>query len=150
MSAPRVSRILETCLYGPDLDALERFYVNLFGLEPVQRTDGRNVALACGDSVLILFDPSVSAAGGGAFPRHGTSGAGHVAFAVPVSEMAAWKDRLREKGVEIETEWRWPDGQVSVYFRDPAGNSVELAPPTLWRREDKDRTAEDAEEAEEC
>ena len=26
----------------------------------------------------------------------------------------------------------WPEGGRSIYFRDPAGNSLELAPPTLW------------------
>jgi catechol 2,3-dioxygenase-like lactoylglutathione lyase family enzyme len=31
----RVERLLETAIYGPDLEALERFYVELFGLEPV-------------------------------------------------------------------------------------------------------------------
>ena len=134
MTEPRVSHVLETCVYGPDLAALERFYVDVIGLKPVARTEGRNVALECGQSVLILFDPAVSGAPGGSFPKHGTTGPGHVAFAVPADELPAWRSRLRAKGVAIETEWTWPDGQVSVYFRDPAGNSVELAPPTLWRR----------------
>ena len=26
----------------------------------------------------------------------------------------------------------WDEGGRSIYFRDPAGNVVELAPPTLW------------------
>jgi catechol 2,3-dioxygenase-like lactoylglutathione lyase family enzyme len=134
VSGLRVSHILETVLYGPDLDALERFYVDVIGLAPVQRTAGRNVALACGESVLILFDPEVSGAPGGTFPRHGTTGPGHVAFAVPPGELPRWKERLGAAGVAVEVEWTWPDGQVSVYFRDPAGNSVELAPPALWPR----------------
>ena len=133
MTALRVSRVLETCLYGSDLEALERFYVDVIGLTPVQRTAGRNVALACGEGVVILFDPAVSGTSVGGFPAHGSQGPGHVAFAVPVEELDAWKRRLEEHAVSIETEWRWPDGQVSLYFRDPAGNSVELAPPTLWR-----------------
>jgi catechol 2,3-dioxygenase-like lactoylglutathione lyase family enzyme len=131
---PRVSHVLETCLYGPDLAALERFYVEVMGLSPIARTEGRNVALECGDAVVILFDPSVSGAPGGMFPRHGTQGPGHVAFAVPLDDLPRWREHLDANGVPIETEWRWPDGQLSVYFRDPAGNSVELAPPTLWQR----------------
>jgi hypothetical protein len=35
-------------------------------------------------------------------------------------------------GVEVEREIGWPDGSRSLYVRDPAGNSVELAPPSLW------------------
>ena len=26
----------------------------------------------------------------------------------------------------------WPNGARSLYFRDPAGNSVEIAEPRLW------------------
>jgi hypothetical protein len=33
---------------------------------------------------------------------------------------------------EVEREVGWPDGSSSLYVCDPAGNSVELAPPSLW------------------
>jgi catechol 2,3-dioxygenase-like lactoylglutathione lyase family enzyme len=39
---------------------------------------------------------------------------------------------LRKAGVSIEREVDWDEGGRSIYFRDPAGNVVELAPPTLW------------------
>ena len=32
----------------------------------------------------------------------------------------------------IEKEMEWPRGGRSLYFRDPAGNSVELITPGLW------------------
>ena len=48
------------------------------------------------------------------------------------SEAPAWRAWLREQGVEIEREVGWPGGGLSLYFRDPAGNSLELATPTLW------------------
>jgi catechol 2,3-dioxygenase-like lactoylglutathione lyase family enzyme len=35
-------------------------------------------------------------------------------------------------GIEIEADFRWPNGARSLYFRDPAGNSVELADPAIW------------------
>jgi catechol 2,3-dioxygenase-like lactoylglutathione lyase family enzyme len=35
-------------------------------------------------------------------------------------------------GISIEAEIRWPRGGASVYVRDPAGNSVELAPARIW------------------
>jgi len=128
----RVNRLLETAIYGPDLDALEQFYVELLGLEPVARTPGRNVVLRCGAAALILFNPAASGTPGGPFPPHDGPGRGHIAFAVPLGEFAAWRARLVAAGVEIEREVEWPDGHRSVYFRDPAGNSVEIAPPTLW------------------
>jgi catechol 2,3-dioxygenase-like lactoylglutathione lyase family enzyme len=128
----RAERLLEAAIYGPDLDTLERFYVELLGLEPIARTPGRNVVLRCGAAALILFDPAASGTPGGPFPPHEGPGRGHIAFAVPLGEFDAWRGRLAAAGVVIEREVEWPDGHRSVYFRDPAGNSVELAPPTLW------------------
>jgi catechol 2,3-dioxygenase-like lactoylglutathione lyase family enzyme len=34
--------------------------------------------------------------------------------------------------VAMEDEVAWPAGGKSVYFRDPAGNSVELVTPGVW------------------
>jgi catechol 2,3-dioxygenase-like lactoylglutathione lyase family enzyme len=34
--------------------------------------------------------------------------------------------------VEIEREITWPLGGRSVYFRDPAGNSVEFVEGEIW------------------
>ena len=38
----------------------------------------------------------------------------------------------KSAGVDIETEVEWPGGGRSIYVRDPAGNSVELASSTIW------------------
>ena len=35
-------------------------------------------------------------------------------------------------GVEIEVDYLWPGGGRSIYFRDPAGNSLEFAEPSIW------------------
>jgi len=34
--------------------------------------------------------------------------------------------------VPIESELSWPQGGQSLYVRDPAGNSVELATRSTW------------------
>jgi catechol 2,3-dioxygenase-like lactoylglutathione lyase family enzyme len=65
-------------------------------------------------------------------PGHGTAGAGHLAFAVEADDLPAWREHLKKCRVPIESEVDWPSGGRSIYFRDPAGNSLELAPPTLW------------------
>jgi catechol 2,3-dioxygenase-like lactoylglutathione lyase family enzyme len=65
-------------------------------------------------------------------PRHGSTGPGHVAFSVHASELDAWIDQLEGRGVEIEARVNWPGGGRSIYFRDPAGNSLELATPQIW------------------
>jgi hypothetical protein len=36
------------------------------------------------------------------------------------------------KAIAIEKEVEWPRRGVSLYFRDPAGNLVELVTPGFW------------------
>ena len=131
-AAPRALGLLETAVYGPDLYAMERFYTEVMGLEVVTRTAGRNVVLRCGHAAVILFDPSASLRSGGTFPPHGAPGFGHLAFVADEDELPAWRARFEAAGVKVESEVAWPQGGRSLYVRDPAGNSVELAPPTLW------------------
>jgi len=66
-------------------------------------------------------------------PLHGARGPGHLAFRAPKRELPAWRRRLSEAGVPIESEVVWPNGARSIYFRDPAGNSLELATPDMWK-----------------
>jgi catechol 2,3-dioxygenase-like lactoylglutathione lyase family enzyme len=132
-----VGGVLETCLYAADLAAAEAFYTTVLGLEVHARADGRHVFFRCGAGMLLVFDPGRTATeqthvGGRPVPVHGARGAGHVAFAVPAAELDAWRARLRELGVATESEVEWPRGGVSLYLRDPAGNSVELASPAIW------------------
>lgn len=126
-----VRGLLECAIYGPDLQALERFYVDLFRLPVIARAGDRLVALRCGQGALLLFNPDVSRHPG-PIPEHGVTGQGHIAFVIDHDEREAWKRRLADFGVPIEREVEWQEGGTSIYFRDPAGNSVELAPPTIW------------------
>lgn len=128
---PAVRGLLEFAVYGPDIAALERFYCDIIGLEVILRAADRLIALRCGHSTLLLFDPEVTR-DDGAVPGHGADGAGHVAFVIEDGDRDAWRTHLERHGVSIEREMAWDEGGVSIYVRDPAGNSVELAPPTLW------------------
>ena len=65
-------------------------------------------------------------------PAHGSHGPGHFALGIAREDLDAWRDRLIEHGVAIEHEEDWPLGGHSLYFRDPAGNSVELITPGVW------------------
>lgn len=134
----RPLEILETCLYAEDLDASSRFYEEVLGLSPFSRVEGRHTFFRCGARVLLLFDPSRTSQSGGEVPPHGARGPGHVAFGVPEAELAAWRTRLDELGIGIEAEVEWPGGGRSLYLRDPAGNSVELVSPRIWRIEEED------------
>jgi catechol 2,3-dioxygenase-like lactoylglutathione lyase family enzyme len=131
------SRVLESCLYADDLVAAEAFYADVIGLEPFARAAGRHVFFRCGPGVFLVFAPAVTssapgAVGGVPVPAHGAVGPGHVAFAVDEDALDAWRARLAAAGVPIEAEIAWPRGGRSLYVRDPAGNSVELASPRIW------------------
>jgi catechol 2,3-dioxygenase-like lactoylglutathione lyase family enzyme len=127
----QVQHILETCLYVDDLTRAEQFYHDVLGLVVESRHEGRHVFFHCGQQMLLLFNPLESRAGDH-FPPHGSFGAGHVAFAVHEAQLPVWVNRLTEHAVLIEKVIDWPSGGRSVYFRDPAGNSVELATPRIW------------------
>ncbi len=127
----RASRIFETVLSAEDLAAAERFYREALGLEVIGRSN-LMVVFRCGTGVLLIFDPHKSSAPGRDVPPHGTTGAGHVAFAAKPEDLPAWREQLRRAGVPIESEVDWDEGGRSIYFRDPADNVVELAPPTIW------------------
>ncbi len=127
-----VDGVLETCLYARDLEAAQRFYSKVIGLEIHSPNNGRDVFFRCGNGMLLIFDPRRTQMEGSATPSHGAMGAGHVAFAVREEVLDVWRERLLEHRVEIETETLWPGGGKSIYFRDPAGNSVELATPQIW------------------
>lgn len=124
-------RIFETVLYSTDLAAMERFYDEVMGLELISRSE-LVVSFRCDGSVLLIFDPIMSQPEGRDVPSHGMTGEGHIAFAANEDELANWQQRLANAGVEIEQIVDWKQGGRSIYFRDPAGHSVELAPPTLW------------------
>ncbi|HRV93015.1 MAG TPA: VOC family protein [Anaerolineae bacterium] len=128
----KVDRILETCLYVDDLNAAEKFYRRILGVESFSRVNNRHVFFRCGESMLLLFNPLETAKSSGDVPTHGAHGPGHVAFAIAPNQIDLCRRQLQENGIAIETEITWPSGGRSIYFRDPAGNSVELATAQVW------------------
>ncbi|MCF3643170.1 glyoxalase/bleomycin resistance/extradiol dioxygenase family protein, partial [Rhizobium sp. TRM95111] len=65
-------------------------------------------------------------------PPHGADGPGHACFRVPAAALDDIAAGLKTAGVTVEADFRWPNGARSIYFRDPAGNSLECAEPGLW------------------
>jgi catechol 2,3-dioxygenase-like lactoylglutathione lyase family enzyme len=133
MQAPKA--ILETVIYADDLDAAERFYHDVFGLEIVRKLAGQFVFFRCGQQMLLIFDPEKSCIADTAnpIPRHGTTGSGHFCFRVDSkTEVDRWRDHFLSLGIEVEHYQRWNNGSYSVYISDPSGNSVEVGEAGLW------------------
>ncbi|WP_119840603.1 VOC family protein [Pseudooceanicola algae] len=133
---PAPAGVLEAALYAEDLDAAEAFYGTILGLEKLTRVADRHVFFRVGQTVLLIFNPERTAEPGGnpdmPVPPHGATGPGHLCLAASATEIQAWIDILTLSNIPIEADFHWPNGARSVYFRDPAGNSVEFAEPRLW------------------
>ena len=128
----KLSRLLETALYAPNLDEAAAFYAKLLDRKPHREDVGRYSFFKLDEAMLLLFNPEATSVDNQGIPPHGTRGPGHLCFQIEEEQTGAWKSRLLELGISIEVEHTWPNGAKSLYFRDPAGNSVELAPWKIW------------------
>ena len=81
--------------------------------------------------MLLVFRPE-STLKGDHLPAHGAGAPGTSRWGSPPQDLDDWRSHLERRGVSIEHEESWPRGGHSLYFRDPAGNSVELITPGLW------------------
>lgn len=115
-----ISGFCEVTLESRDLDALEAFYAGTLGLDVIDRADDR-IWLAVGPRARLgLWSP-------GEKEFHDRGGR-HVHFALSVAPGALdpLAERLRARGREARGPVEHDGGDRSLYFRDPAGNLVEL------------------------
>ncbi|WP_207102074.1 VOC family protein [Paracoccus shandongensis] len=135
---PFVLGTLESALYAEDLDAATGFWRDVMGLTPFQTVPGRHVFFRVNASqVLLVFNPSATEQPPRPdarlpVPPHGARGPGHFCLAVAPDQLDAWRAHLTARGIAIEADFHWPNGARSIYLRDPAGNSIELADPAIW------------------
>jgi catechol-2,3-dioxygenase len=128
---PRVSGILETSLYVENAARSAEFYQRVFGFEPLEpgeppNAETRLCAMRAGDrNVLLLFKRGYT-------KDTDASGAIHVAFGIPRSELAAWEIWLAQQGIVIESRKTWKYGGEALYFRDPDGHLLEVTTPGVW------------------
>lgn len=125
--------VLETTLYhdGGGREAVERFYGGLLGLPAVAGWDD-GVAFRVGTGVLLLFDRDRLAGRTEPIADHGASGPGHACLRAAAGEYERWREHLVAAGVEIVHDSDWGGGGRSFYFKDPAGNLLEIADRDIW------------------
>ncbi|MDA7430740.1 VOC family protein [Primorskyibacter aestuariivivens] len=135
-STPAITGLLEAALYARDLEAAERFYHGLLGMEIVIHVAPRHIFFRAGNAILLVFNPEETVKPPGnpdmPVPPHGAHGPGHVCFEATRAQIVEWRGIFRRADVAIEAEFDWPNGARSLYVRDPAGNSVEFAERRLW------------------
>jgi catechol 2,3-dioxygenase-like lactoylglutathione lyase family enzyme len=125
--------VLETALYHDRAERgeIERFYGDVLGLPAVAAwQDG--VAYRVGAGVLLLFDRDRLAGRSGPIADHGTAGPGHACLRAAGGAYERWRERLADAGVEIVHDATWGDAGCSFYFKDPAGNLLEIADADIW------------------
>src|SRR5215470_9111179 len=118
----------EIALRVADLDAMQRFYQEVVGLELLRRFDHAaffRIADGYGGhtQVLALFDRS-DQSGYRGLDRERTT-VDHLAFEIDRADYEAEKARLERLGVPVTTaEHAWVRWR-SLYVDDPEGNTVE-------------------------
>jgi catechol-2,3-dioxygenase len=119
----------EIALRVRDLDAMQKFYEDVIGLQLLRRFPNSaffKIAEGHGGhtQVLALFDRASESKNQA--PEPPSSSLDHVAFEISLADFAGEMARLKSLGVEVETaEHAWVHWR-SLYVTDPEGNSVEL------------------------
>jgi catechol-2,3-dioxygenase len=103
-----------------DLDTLERFYREIFGLRVLAREEDR-IWLAAGERARLgLWLPGPK--------EYGDEGGRHVhyAFSAPPGGLERLAERLRAAAHEFRGPVEHDGGDRSLYVEDPEGNVVEV------------------------
>jgi catechol-2,3-dioxygenase len=117
----------EIALSVNDLDAMQRFYGGVVGLELMARSETSaffRIAQGYGGhtQVLALFVRPLR-------PERGSPGKttlDHLAFEIALADFGSEKQRLEQLGLRVETaEHAWVHWR-SLYVTDPEGNRVEF------------------------
>jgi catechol 2,3-dioxygenase-like lactoylglutathione lyase family enzyme len=132
----KINGIVETALSVEDVARSAEFYERLFGLRRLAG-DSRFCAFAIpGNAVLLLFKKGGTLnpvpTPGGMIPAHDGSGRMHFAFKISADSVEACERELAAQGISIESTVHWPEGGLSLYFRDPDEHLVELITPGCW------------------
>ena len=127
---PPLNGLLEVAIYVDDMARSVEFYRRALDFEAIYEGDRLWALGVAGRQVLLICLRTASAD----LPviAHDAEGRQHVAFAVSMTDLDAWNERLETLGVPIEQIRDWPRGGRSLYFRDPDGHLIELATPGVW------------------
>jgi catechol 2,3-dioxygenase-like lactoylglutathione lyase family enzyme len=118
-SRPPLLGIRHVALFMRDLEAAERFWVDVMGYEVEWRPDADNVYLRGGKDNLAMHRTAVQ-------PDAGR--VDHVGLAVPdPTDVDAWAAHLEKNGVALKAQPKTHrDGSRSLYFHAPDGLLIQI------------------------
>ena len=131
----KINKVVETCIYSSDLESMKKFYVEIIGLSVIQEERDKLIFLKAGKSMLLIFDPLRTSINNERLPTHGAMtppSSIHFAMEIEEQEYQRCKEHLGRNGIAIQKEVNWDGKSKSLYFRDPAGNLVELITSGGW------------------
>jgi len=111
-------------LFVPELEACERFWVDVMGYQVEWKPDGDNVYLSSGSDNLAMHrkkDATTSS-------TSTSERLDHIGLAVLSPDLVdAWAEHLVGEGVTLhQAPKTHRDGARSLYFRDPGGTLVQI------------------------
>ncbi|MBM7059803.1 VOC family protein [Pseudomonas sp. UL073] len=115
----RLNGLRHLALLVPNLEACERFYTEVLGMQVLNRANEDLVYLTCGNDNLSLGRAFVESSGVPVVDHYG--------FVVDsVDELHAWYAYLSERGVTLlDRPFAHGDGAWSFHLLDPAGNKIQ-------------------------
>lgn len=132
----KINKVVETRIYSSDMDSMKKFYIGLLGLPLVQEEKNKLIFLKAGKSMLLIFDRVGTNVDNDRLPSNGAQtppASVHFAMEIEERDYQRWKEVLAKNNVAVEKEVDWKGRAKSLYFRDPAGNLVELITLGEWR-----------------
>ena len=119
----------EIALRVNDLDAMQKFYQEIVGLQVLSKSDDAvffKIATGYGGhtQVMVLFNRSKQSGYSGIDSTKSTID--HIAFEIDLADLETERQRIEGLGVLTSTaEHTWVHWR-SLYFKDPEGNKIEL------------------------
>lgn len=122
MQKPSHLGLRHVALYVTHLDACQRFYCDLLGMELVWQPDADNIYLSSGADNLALHRAPA------AIPSDAPQRLDHLGFFLKTpDDVDTWHDYLVAHGVTIKAAPKnHRDGTRSFYCADPDGNVVQM------------------------
>jgi catechol 2,3-dioxygenase-like lactoylglutathione lyase family enzyme len=118
---PALLGIRHVALFMRDLEAAERFWIDVMGYEVEWRPDTDNVYLRGGSDNLALHRAAPTASGAPGVLDH-------IGLAVPAAaDVDAWAAHLTDRGVALKAQPKTHrDGSRSLYFEAPEALLVQI------------------------